>query len=118
MHGIKGLFPDEKENEMFFKEIRKGFLKAILLNIIHEKPIHGYDIIRTIAEKSHDRWTPSPGSVYPALEYLESKGYIVSQEVERKKVYTITPQGEQAIGKMRQLRHEMMREITAFFEDL
>ncbi len=118
MHGIKGLFADEKENEMFFKEIRKGFLKAILLNIIHEKPIHGYDIIRTIAEKSHDRWTPSPGSVYPALEYLEAKGYIVSQDVERKKVYTITPRGEQVIEKMTSLRNEMMNELSAFFGNL
>jgi DNA-binding PadR family transcriptional regulator len=118
MHDIHGMFADEKENEMFFKEIRKGFLKAILLNIIHEKPIHGYDIIRTIAEKSHDRWTPSPGSVYPALEYLESKGYIVSQEVERKKVYTITPKGEEAIEKMKNLRSEMLKELSAFFGNL
>ncbi|HUL62621.1 MAG TPA: PadR family transcriptional regulator [Methanocella sp.] len=112
------MFIDEKESESFHKEIRKGFLKAILLVIIHEKPIHGYDIIQLMKERSGGRWTPSPGSVYPALEHLEAKGYIVSEEVDRKKVYTITPKGEQAIGKMNEMRNEMLRDMTAFFGDL
>ena len=118
MHSVPHLFGDEQESEHFHKEIRKGFLKAILLTIIREKPIHGYDLIQQIKEKSGGRWTPSPGSVYPALEYLESRGYIMSQEMERKKVYTITPRGEQAIEQMKQLRKEMLRDITAFFGNL
>ena len=118
MHEVPHLFGGEQESEIFNKEIRKGFLKAILLVTIREKPIHGYDIIQLIKERSGGRWTPSPGSVYPALEYLESKGYITSEEVERKKVYTITPKGRQAIVKMKKLRHEMLSELTAFFGNL
>ena len=83
----------EPKHELLNNEIRKGFLKIIILKSIQEKPIHGYDIIHLIQEKSRGNWTPSPGSVYPALEQLESKGYIVSEEVERKKVYSITPKG-------------------------
>ncbi len=118
MHDIPHMFIDEKESENFHKEIRKGFLKAILLVIIHEKPIHGYDIIQLMKERSGGRWTPSPGSVYPALEHLEAKGYITSEEVDRKKVYSITPQGEWAIEQMRELRKEMLRDLNAFFGNL
>lgn len=116
---MKDLWPhDPHENEIFSNEIRKGFLKAILLNIIHEKPIHGYDIIELINEKSAGRWTPSPGSVYPALEYLESRVYVASEEVERKKVYTITAKGEGAIRQVREKRIEVLRELSAFLGNI
>jgi DNA-binding PadR family transcriptional regulator len=118
MHGMHDLFADQKENEVFNNEIRKGFLKMFLMKIIRDKPTHGYEIIHMIQEKTGGRWTPSPGSVYPALEYLESKGYIASQEVERKKVYTITPRGEQVIEQMKKKREEMLKELTTFLGDI
>ncbi len=85
MHGMHDLFSEQKENDVFNNEIRKGFLKMILMKIIKDKPTHGYEIIQLIQEKSGGRWTPSPGSVYPALEYLESKGYIVSRRSSAKR---------------------------------
>ena len=118
MHDIHGLFTDPKENDIFNNEIRKGFLKMILMKIIQEKPTHGYEIIQLIKEKSGGRWTPSPGSIYPALEYLVSKGYISSEEIERKKVYTITPKGEKAIEQMKTKRDQMIKELTVFLGDL
>ena len=118
MHDVHHLFTDPKDNDVFNNEVRKGFLKLILMNIIREKPTHGYEIIQKVQEKSGGRWTPSPGSVYPALEFLESKGYIASQEVERKKVYSITPRGEEVIERMRQKREEMLKELTAFLGDV
>lgn len=118
MHDMHDLFADKKENDVFNNEIRKGFLKMILMKKISEKPTHGYEIIRQIQEKSGGRWTPSPGSIYPALEYLESKGYIASEEVERKKVYTITPKGTQMIEQMRKKREEMVKELISFLGDL
>lgn len=118
MDGMRDLFSDQKESDVFNNEIRKGFLKMILMKIIKEKPTHGYEIIQMIREKSGGRWTPSPGSVYPALEYLESKGYIASEEIERKKVYSITPKGEQMIEHMRKKTEEMRKDLTAFFVDM
>lgn len=112
------LFGDKEENDVFNREIRKGFLKMILLKTINEKPTHGYEIISLIKEKSGGRWTPSPGSVYPALEYLESKGYITSREIERKKVYSITPKGDQMIGQMKKKHEEMLKELTVFLGDI
>jgi DNA-binding PadR family transcriptional regulator len=118
MHDMHDLFTDQKENDIFNNEIRKGFLKMILMKIIQEKPTHGYEIIQLIKEKSCGRWTPSPGSIYPALEYLVSRGYVTSEEIERKKVYTITPKGEQVIEQMKKKRDEMIKELTTFLGDL
>lgn len=111
-------FCSKEEKEVFNNEIRKGFLKIILLKIIKDKPTHGYDIIHSVQEISHGNWKPSPGSVYPALEYLESKGYITSEEVERKKVYTITPKGEMAVERMNEKRKELMQEMVTFFGEI
>jgi DNA-binding PadR family transcriptional regulator len=109
---------NDPKSEIFNNEIRKGFLKIILLKIIQKTPTHGYDIIRLVNEKSRGHWMPSPGSVYPALEYLESKGYITSQEIDRKKVYTITPKGEKAIEVMNLKKKELFQELINFLGEI
>jgi DNA-binding PadR family transcriptional regulator len=118
MHDMGDLFADPKSNDIFNNEVRKGFLKIILLKTISEKPTHGYEIIQNIQEKSGGRWTPSTGSVYPALEYLESKGYITSEEVERKKIYTISPKGKDVLLQMRKKKDEMLKELMVFLGDI
>ncbi|HTY90682.1 MAG TPA: PadR family transcriptional regulator [Methanocella sp.] len=96
-------------------EVRRIFLKLIVLKIIKDRPTHGYDIIKTIEQRSDGRWAPSAGSVYPILESLERNGIIRSEEIERRKVYSITPKGElgleQMLAKKRQLLVEMTRAI-------
>jgi DNA-binding PadR family transcriptional regulator len=118
MHDVGDLHTELNGKDVFNNEIRKGFLKIILLKTINENPTHGYEIIHLIQEKSGGRWTPSPGSVYPALEYLETKGYIISEEMERKKVYSITPNGRQVLLQMRKKRDEMLNELTTFLGDI
>jgi len=98
-------------------EIRKGFLKMIVLKIISEKPIHGYDIIQEIEAKTRGHWVPSPGSVYPTLEYLESRGYISMEESDRKKVYTITEEGKKTLDLIDERRKELIEEIKMMFGD-
>ena len=98
-------------------EMRKGFLKMIVLKIISRKPIHGYDIIHEIELKSHGHWVPSPGSVYPVLEWLEKKQYISMEEADRKKVYTITEEGMKALRIIDDRRREMIKEMNLIFGD-
>jgi DNA-binding PadR family transcriptional regulator len=93
-------------------EIRRAFLKYIVLKIIKDKPTHGYDIIKTVELRSNGRWTPSAGSIYPILESLESNGFIQIEEVERRKVYTITPRGEVALDRMTQKKIELLNEMS------
>jgi DNA-binding PadR family transcriptional regulator len=72
---------------------QKGDLKYVILNLMKEKPRHGYEIIRELEDQSHGLYKPSPGVIYPTLQMLEEMGYAVSSEQESKKVYTITDEG-------------------------
>jgi DNA-binding PadR family transcriptional regulator len=93
-------------------DIRRAFLKYIVLKIIKDKPTHGYDIIKTIEFRTNGRWTPSAGSIYPILGSLESNGCIQSEEIKRRKVYTITPKGVMALDHMTQEKFELLNEIS------
>jgi DNA-binding PadR family transcriptional regulator len=73
----------------------KGDLKYIILDLINEKPYHGYEIIRELEDRFHGFYSPSPGSVYPMLQLLEDLGYVSSAERDGKKVYTITDAGKE-----------------------
>ena len=72
----------------------RGHLNHIILEIIKEKPRHGYDVIKGIEERFHGLYSPSAGSVYPILQALEDQGFLTSSQVSGKKVYAITADGE------------------------
>jgi len=72
---------------------QKGDLKYVILDLIKDKPRHGYEIIRELEEISHGLYTPSPGAVYPTLQMLEEMGYATAVERDGRKVYTITEEG-------------------------
>jgi DNA-binding PadR family transcriptional regulator len=72
---------------------QKGNLKYIILDLIKDRPRHGYDIIRELEEQSHGFYKPSPGVIYPTLQMLEEMRYAKSSEQEGKKIYSITDEG-------------------------
>lgn len=72
--------------------MRRGDIKFLLLEIIKDDPRHGYEIIGEL-EKRSGGYRPSPGSVYPTLQMLEEGGFLTSEQIEGKKVYTITDAG-------------------------
>jgi len=72
--------------------MRRGDIKFHLLEILKETPRHGYEIINKLENQSGG-YRPSPGSVYPTLQMLEEGGYLTSEQIEGKKVYTITDEG-------------------------
>jgi len=71
----------------------KGDFKYLILDLLKEKPRHGYEIIRELEEKTGGFYAPSPGAVYPTLQWLEEGGYVTSEAKEGKKTYTITEAG-------------------------
>ena len=83
-------FPFERHSRLF----EKGDLKYVILNLLKEKPSHGYQIIRALEEHFHGFYTPSAGSVYPTLQMLNDMGYVSSAEQDGKKTYTITEEGK------------------------
>ncbi|ROO90224.1 DNA-binding PadR family transcriptional regulator [Actinocorallia herbida] len=72
---------------------RRGNVKAALLALLAERPMHGYEMISELENRTGGIWRPSPGSVYPTLQLLEEEGLVTSAEQEGKRLFTITEQG-------------------------
>ncbi len=89
--------------------IMKGMMKILILNILHEKPAHGYDIMKGISERFMGLYEPSPGVVYPTLQLMEDEELITEVQSNGKKVYRITEKGEK-------VREEGNKIMNAFFD--
>jgi DNA-binding PadR family transcriptional regulator len=68
-------------------------VRASILALLKDRPMHGYEMIQEIAERSGGAWKPSPGSVYPTLQLLEDEGLITSASEGGKKLFTLTDAG-------------------------
>ncbi|WNM09873.1 PadR family transcriptional regulator [Komagataeibacter nataicola] len=78
-----------------------GEMRLLVLSLIAEKPTYGYELIKTIEEKSGGSYTPSPGVIYPTLTWLDEAGYIRPGAEESRKNYHITPEGEAFVAANR-----------------
>jgi DNA-binding PadR family transcriptional regulator len=75
---------------------RRGDVRASILALLKDRPMHGYEMIQEIAERSGGAWKPSPGSVYPTLQLLEDEGLISSATEGGKKLFSLTEEGRVA----------------------
>ena len=80
----------------------KGDLKYVILDLLQDRPAHGYEVIRALEERFRGFYSPSPGSVYPTLQLLEDLGYVRSDQQNGKKVYSITDEGRKFLEENRQ----------------
>ena len=71
----------------------RGDVRTAVLSLLAERPMHGYQIIREIEERSNGSWKPSPGSVYPTLQLLTDEGLISAEESNGRKTYSLTEEG-------------------------
>jgi DNA-binding PadR family transcriptional regulator len=90
---------------------QKGDLKYVILDLLKDKPRHGYDIIRELEELSYGFYKPSPGVIYPTLQMLEEMGYASSVEQEGKKVYSITEEGRKFLENQSDVADDVRRQI-------
>jgi DNA-binding PadR family transcriptional regulator len=71
----------------------RGDVRAAILALLAEAPMHGYQIIQELTERTQGAWSPSPGSVYPALQLLQDEGLVSAAETDGKRVFTLTESG-------------------------
>ncbi|WP_040167215.1 PadR family transcriptional regulator [Microbacterium gorillae] len=76
--------------------MNRGDVRASVLGLLAEKPMHGYQIIQEIEERSGGTWKPSAGSVYPTLQLLADEGLVETEESGGRKVYSLTEAGRAA----------------------
>lgn len=72
---------------------RRGDVRASILALLKDRPMHGYEMIQEISDRSGGAWRPSPGSVYPTLQLLEDEGLISSASDGGKRLFTLTDTG-------------------------
>lgn len=88
--GSRGGYGGRGEGKRFFE---RGKFKFALLELLALEPMHGYQLIKAMEEKTGGLYSPSPGSVYPNLQMLEDMELIGSSDKDGKKLYHITAEG-------------------------
>ncbi len=63
------------------------------MDALKDGPKHGYEIIKTLEDRSSGQYTPSAGMVYPAMQFLEDLGLVRSDQQEDRRVYALTDTG-------------------------
>ena len=61
----------------------------------NEEPMHGYQLMQAIGDRSGGRWTPSPGAIYPAINMLEDEGLVTVAAESGRKLVTLTDAGRE-----------------------
>jgi DNA-binding PadR family transcriptional regulator len=72
----------------------RGGVRYLVLDAIRERARHGYEVMQAIEERSGGNYRPSPGVVYPTLQLLEELGHARVNELDSRKVYAITEEGQ------------------------
>ena len=94
-----------------------GEMKFVILRLLKEKPRHGYEVIKALEEKMGGCYTPSAGTVYPTLQLLEDQGYIKAVDTDGKKVYHLTPEGEQYLEQNKAVLDEIIDRVRETVRD-
>ena len=74
---------------------RRGDVRAAVLALLGERPMHGYEMIQELEERSGGLWRPSAGSIYPTLQLLEDEGLIKGTESDGKRRFELTAEGRE-----------------------
>lgn len=92
----------------------RGDLKYVILRLLRDRPMHGYDVMRALEEESGGCYRASAGSVYPTLQMLEDQGFVRAEERDGKKVYSITDAGRAHLEENRDTVDEIFDRVAGF----
>jgi PadR family transcriptional regulator PadR len=100
MHPVPKPTPDLSSRAYWNGTIKMSLSKFFILSVLHQRPMHGYDIARAVERTTNGCCSPTEGTIYPALREFEEGGYVTSEaEVvsgRERKVYTLTDRGREA----------------------
>ena len=78
------------------RRANRGDVRAAILALLAEEPMHGYQIISELDQRTGGAWKPSPGSVYPTVQMLEDEGLVRAEAEGGKNVVHLTEAGREA----------------------
>jgi DNA-binding PadR family transcriptional regulator len=76
-----------------YAAVRRGKVRPLILAVLHEQPMHGYQVMQELEARTGGRWRPSAGTIYPTLQQLEDEGLVQIEEADGRKVYRLTDAG-------------------------
>ncbi len=77
---------------------RRGDVRLAILRLLADEPMHGYQIMTELADRSGGVWRVSPGSVYPTLQAMADEGLVASEDSEGRRVFALTEDGRAAVA--------------------
>ena len=78
-------------------KVRRGDVRAAILDMLKDEPMNGYQLISQIAERSGGAWKPSPGSVYPTIQQLEDEGLVESDDERGRRTLRLSEEGRRYV---------------------
>lgn len=88
------------------KKLLSGSTTMLLLRLLSEKDMYGYEMIETLRSRSQNVFELKAGTLYPLLHQMEEKSYLTSYEQEAsgktRKYYRITKEGKKQLKKQKE----------------
>src|SRR4029453_16659685 len=72
---------------------QRGDVRTAIMLVVADEPMHGYQIMQAMSDRTGGAWHPSPGAVYPTIAQLEDEGLVTTQEEGGRRLVTLTEQG-------------------------
>ncbi len=76
------------------KTPRVSPLQSVMLILLRQKPMYGYELLKALREEFEGVWSPQTGTIYPAVKRLEERGLVLVEKRDRTDYYSLTKQGE------------------------
>ena len=92
-------------------------LRHLILQSLQEQPTHRYDLIKRIGFEFGGLYKPSAGAIYSAVQTLEDEGYVIGEEKEGRKVYSVTPEGIEFLKKREDVVKNMIETRQTFLQE-
>ena len=106
----------------FDRELLKGSISLLLLKLLSERDMYGYEIIQEAARRSSDVFQFKEGTLYPALHHLHRRGFLRSEwrmgdNGRERKYYGLTPKGRKAAQESRRNWASFTSAVNAILAD-
>src|SRR5829696_5485679 len=74
--------------------VQRGDVRTAILLLLADEPMHGYQIMQSMGDRTGGAWRPSPGAIYPTIAQLEDEGLVTTREEGGRRLVTLTSEGQ------------------------